>query len=310
MKTLQKCEICGEKNFKFLFKQKDKNFNIPGEYSFYKCNNCKIIFLNPQPIGKELSRHYPENNYYSFNDIIKKEQSRKERFKLYLYDLYFNPKNKNVFAKIIFYPFFRHIRGTKILPGKRILDIGCGAGQFLYEMEELGMISHGIEPEQYNDERAKKLNIRKNFRDANYPSDFFDVVTMNQVLHHMNNPSETLTEINRILKKNGTFILCLSNYRSIAHKIFGKEWYQFDTPRHLFNYSDKVLIKFLKEKGFKIKKVKFNSRPDQFVQSFYYKKGKPRKGFIYKSLKIIFWPVAEIVNLLKIGDQVEIWCTK
>jgi len=310
MKKLLKCEICSGKRFKFLFKQTDKNFDIPGEFSLYKCEDCGIIFINPQPTGKELQSYYPKETYYSFNKVVTKEESRKEKLKIFLYDLYFNPGNKKYLQKIFFSPILPYLRGTSIMPGKKLLDFGCGSGQFLYEMAELGMKPHGVDPGDIDRENLRKFNIKNNLKEAKYPKEHFDLITMNQVLPHLNNPSRTLYELNRVLKKKGIFILGIPNSRSLAQRFFKKDWYQLDVPRHLFNFSDKILIRLLRKNGFKIIKIRFSSRTDQFVNSFYYKMNFKKGGKIYGLLKVLSIPLVMAVNLLKTGDQIEIWCSK
>jgi len=311
MNLLKKCDICGKSSFKFLFKQKDKNFNFPDEFSLYKCRNCGLIFINPQLSWKELERYYPQTEYYAFKEIIKKEESKKVQLKLFLYDIYCNPKKNNYFLRILFSPIKVLVRGIKIVPHQKLLDIGCGSGQFLYEMKQFGFDVQGIEPSYFNKKAAKILNIKPDLIKAKYPDNFFDVITMNHVLQHVNNPSQILTEIHRILKKKGILIIGISNYRSLAYALFKKNWLQLDIPRHLSNYSDKLLIKFLEKKKFKVIKNHHNSRPNQFVDSLYFALNiKQRKGICYNILKGVFLPLTWIVNALKMGDQVEIWSIK
>ncbi len=97
----------------------------------------------------------------------------------------------------------------------------------------------------------------------------------------------------------------------IKYLLFEKNWYALDIPRHLFNYSDKILTNKLKKEGFKIIKTRYNARPSQFVNSVYYAlKIKRRNKLINLILTIIFLPLTWIVNALKWGDQIEIWCEK
>ena len=312
MKNLEKCEICGGGNFEFLFKQRDKNLNFPEKFSLNKCKNCGIIFLNPQPNFEELKKHYSSDKYYSLKKVDR--NSKKSKLRLFLYNVYFNRKHKNYFLKFIFSPIKFMVRGTEIIKGKRLLDIGSGSGQFLYEMKQFGLDVYGVEPGEFDEKgnKKEKLNIKKSdLISAKYQEDFFDIITMNHVLEHINNPDETLKEINRILKKDGMFIIGVPNYNSLAYKIFGKDWYQLDVPRHLFNYSDKNLKTLLEKQGFKVMKTRYNSRPNQFVDSLYFALNiKQRSGKFYNFLKIAFLPLTWIVNALKIGDQTEIWCVK
>ena len=313
MNLLKKCEICGEKSFEFLFKGKDKLLNIPGEFYLVKCKKCGVICINPQPSYKELEKHYSSDKYYSLKSVDK--SSRKTKLKLFLYDLYFNSegKNRNYLFKLVFLPIKFMIRGTIIKKGKKLLDVGSGSGQFLYEMKRKGLEVYGIEPGEFDKENAKKekLNIKQTtLKNAKFKDETFDIVTMNHVLEHVNNPKETLKEIHRILKKNGLFIVAVPNYNSLAYKIFKSDWLALDVPRHLFDYSNKILKKLLEQEKFKIVKLRYNSRPSQFVVSLEYFLEKRFGKFIKRFLIMVFLPLTWIVNLIKQGDQIEVWCVK
>jgi 2-polyprenyl-3-methyl-5-hydroxy-6-metoxy-1,4-benzoquinol methylase len=314
MNNLTKCEICRSKEIKPLFKQKDKNLNISQEFYLSKCSNCKVIFLNPQPSYKELEKYYSSDKYYSLKQIQSKEESNKVKLNFYLYNRYFNSKNNNFIAKILFSPLKFMIRGTKIEKNKNILDIGSGSGQFLYEMKESGMNVWGVEPGDFDNKGNKKYNLNIKNSDlikAKYQKEFFDVITMNHVLEHLNNPEENIKEVHRILKNKGNFIIGIPNSNSLAYKIFKKNWHQLDIPRHLFNYSNKNVRILLEKNGFKIYKIRYNSRPNQFVVSLYFLLGiKKRAGILNRILELFFLPLTWIVNSLKIGDQIEIWCIK
>ncbi|MCK4553263.1 class I SAM-dependent methyltransferase [Candidatus Pacearchaeota archaeon] len=311
MNLLKKCEICGEKSFEFLFKGKDKLLNIPGEFYLVKCKKCGVICINPQPSYKELEKYYSPDKYYSLKGVDK--SSRKTKLKLFLYDLYFNKKNRNYLLKLVFLPIKFMIRGTIIKKGKRLLDIGSGSGQFLYEMKQFGLDVYGVETGEFNEKSVKKekLNIQKTtLEKVKYKEDFFDAITMNHVLEHVNNPNETLKEIHKILKKKGLFIVAVPNYNSLAYKIFKSDWLALDVPRHLFNYSDKILKKLLEQEKFKIVKVRYNSRPSQFAVSLEYFLEKRFGKFIKAFLTMVFLPLTWIVNLIKQGDQIEVWCVR
>ncbi len=312
MRKIKECKICGGKNFTFLYKNYDKALNIKKFFNLVKCLRCGVIFINPQPSFKELSLHYSKK-YYSLEKIKAREDSLKVKFRIFLYNLYFNPNNKNYFLKIIFYPFVNYLRGLKIAKKGRLLDIGSGSGQFLYEMRGFKMDLYGVEPGMFDKKSSERngLNIKKgDLISARFPPNFFDVITMNHVLEHVPNPTETIKEIYRILKKRGILIVAVPNYDSFAHKLFKKNWYQLDVPRHLFNYSTKILLSKLSQKKLKIKKIRYNSRPTQFTKSLRYSFNLENNSFIFGILDVFFAPFTYIANILKQGDQVEIWCIK
>jgi 2-polyprenyl-3-methyl-5-hydroxy-6-metoxy-1,4-benzoquinol methylase len=313
MRYLNKCEICKSKKIKFLFNGKDKLFGIPGEFPLFKCKNCKTIFLNPQLSYKESEKFYPKDKYHSLENIRTEGDSLKTKINLKLYKIYFSEKN-NILKRILFSPVKFVVRGTIIKKREKLLDIGCGSGQFLYEMKSLGLEVYGVEPGDFNKEDSNKykLNIKNlELIKAKYPKEFFDLITINHVFEHIDNPNETMIEMHRILKKNGTLIIGVPNTNSMAEKIFGKNWLAFDVPRHLFDYSDKN-IRFLLEKNkFKVLKIRYNSRPTQFIVSLYFLLNiKKRTGILNRILELIFLPLTWLVNSLKVGDQIEILCVK
>jgi 2-polyprenyl-3-methyl-5-hydroxy-6-metoxy-1,4-benzoquinol methylase len=312
MKALKKCDICGNKHFEILHKMNDKALDIKEDFNLFKCLKCGVIFINPQPSFKELGKHY-KGDYYSLKKIQTKEESRKVKFRISLYDTYFNPKNKNLIKKILFLPIINYMRGIIISPGKKILDVGSGSGQFLYEIKELGLDVYGVEPGNFDKESVNKHNLKIKKMDliaAKFSNNFFDLITINQVLEHVSNPTDTIKELYRILSKKGILIIGVPNTNSLAYKLFKKNWYQLDVPRHLFDFSDKNLVEKLKKEGFKIKRIRYNSRPTQFTISLKYLLGIKSFGKMEPIVNIFFAPLTYFCNFLKKGDAIEIWCTK
>ena len=215
------------------------------------------------------------------------------------------------------FPIKTQLRSTKIIPNGKILDVGCGSGDFLLLMKSLGMKCYGIEPGSFNDDFAKynKLNIKRgSLEEIKFPSNFFDVITLNHVFEHVKSPKEVLKELKRILKPNGDLIIGIPQCDSLAFKIFKENWVQLDTPRHLFIYSPNVLKKYAENTGFKINKMRYNSTPFQFLGSFLYLKNKQLSkniGFVQNKVFIsLLMPIVFVLNLLKVGDQMEITLKK
>jgi 2-polyprenyl-3-methyl-5-hydroxy-6-metoxy-1,4-benzoquinol methylase len=312
MNKLNKCEICMKENFEPLYEGEDKNLGIAKKFKLDRCKNCKIIFLNPQPSFKDLEEHYSSEKYYSLRGIKTKE-NKKIKQRLFLYGLYFGQGRSNFIKKILFSPIKFLIRGIEIEKDKKLLDVGCGSGQFLYEMKQFGMRVEGVEPGNFDEKIAKENGIKilkGDLLKIKYPKESFDIITLNHVLEHVDKPNEIISEINRLLKSKGKLIVGVPNSKSLAHFIFKKNWHQLDIPRHLFNFSDKNLKQLL-EKHFKINKIRYNSRPNQFVTSLYFLLGiKKRQGVVNKILDVLFLPLTWLVNSLKIGDQIEVWCEK
>lgn len=296
MKTIKKCDICGEE--------------VKEKVALYDCDNCRTILTNPRLTLRELKKHYSKD-YYAFDRIRTQDESMKVRSRLFLYETYYcgTLGLSNIFLRVLCLPLKFLSRGTRVVPGWELLDVGCGNGQFLYEMFRLGLNGEGIEPNiNFN---GLLDGIKPDLFKAKYLDERFDLITMNHVLQHVENPSKMLKEIHRVLNTYGLFIVSASNTSSLAYFLFGNNWFQLDIPRHLFNCRDKTLIQFLEGHGFKVIKNRHNSRPTQFVVSLCNAFGIEYKGgFASRIFEVFFLPLTWIVNVLKVGDQVEIWCIK
>ncbi len=331
MNQLNKCDICGSTNLEFVDVVHDYNKGFKGNFNLYKCKNCELMFLNPQPTVEEGLKYYTSDYYQKLDEGTEIQRVIKNfRFSLQK----FHSKNQNI-SKILF-PFSQYVRGIKIIPNGRYLDVGCGNGTFLYTMKRINPSGeyYGVEPGNFDEEdiKAHGLNvIRGTLEDAHYQDNYFDVITLNHVFEHVPNPSETIKELKRILKPGGILIIAVPNLNSLAYKIFGKFFYQLDVPRHLFHYSDKNLKIYASKFNFRHKvKMRYGAFWDQttFIVSGLHcissKTGgniwirlheKMAKGnifiiMIYGFLYVALTPLTLLLNLLKFGDNVEIWMRK
>ena len=111
-------------------------------------------------------------------------------------------------------------------------------------MQKLGMECFGVETGKIDGEFVNKNNLKiynTNLKDANFPDDYFDVISLSWVLEHIKNPLDVFHEIKRILKPNGKIILSVPQSKCLLFFIFGKYWASLDTPRHLFIFSKKTI---------------------------------------------------------------------
>jgi 2-polyprenyl-3-methyl-5-hydroxy-6-metoxy-1,4-benzoquinol methylase len=115
------------------------------------------------------------------------------------------------------------------LQGARCLDIGAGVGLFASLLAEAGALVHGIEPQKIFREFAqKKFAIPLNgetIDDRHWQqgfAGFFDVVTLWDVLEHVNFPAETLLAAYRVTRPGGWLFLDTPRRDSLFYKI--SEW--------------------------------------------------------------------------------------
>jgi SAM-dependent methyltransferase len=139
----------------------------------------------------------------------------------------------------------------------RLLDIGCAIGLFLHSMQQHpDWELMGIEINPYAANIARDqfgLNVFTGLlEDASYPDDFFDAVTLWDVLEHIHDPSSSLSEIHRILKPDGILVFRIPNEKSWDANIFDQYWAGLDAPRHLYVFDQYTIRDMLNRNGFNI----------------------------------------------------------
>lgn len=112
---------------------------------------------------------------------------------------------------------FLRSRGIDVA-GKKVLDVGCGWGEFLVCLEKFGAASiTGVEPDQGLVEISKKLspfsNVFQGFSEVlPFGTGEFDMVVSSDVIEHVDNADISLAEMIRVLKPGGHLFLNFPNY--------------------------------------------------------------------------------------------------
>jgi ubiquinone/menaquinone biosynthesis C-methylase UbiE len=98
---------------------------------------------------------------------------------------------------------------------KTVMDLGCGTGALLEQVLKIEYIdaAYGLDLSEKMLEQARnKLTgatlIQGDSEHLPFEDDFFDVVYCNDSFHHYPNPKAVLSEVKRVLKRGGIFILC------------------------------------------------------------------------------------------------------
>lgn len=103
---------------------------------------------------------------------------------------------------------------------KNILDVGCGGGHLLSEIQKRMPEAKLTGVDVYE---TKKKGITFKVADINnglpFQSAAFDCLILGEVIEHIPDPDALLREIRRVLKKNGIFIISTPNLASWANRI-------------------------------------------------------------------------------------------
>lgn len=138
-------------------------------------------------------------------------------------------------------------------PGGRLLEIGCGNGDRLALLRDLGWNVSGIEP----DVGAAQLAIAKGLdvsqstlQPGTFPAASFHAILMSHVIEHVPDPQETIRECHRLLRPGGVLVMLTPNTDSLGHRWFGKDWLHLDPPRHLHLFNRRNLPKLCADARF------------------------------------------------------------
>ncbi len=290
------CNLCGSSEYGLLFKNFDRLTQIDNVlFNIVRCNQCGLVYINPQPTLGELGRYYPEN-YGPFRDdyqIFK--YGSVSQFLKNLKSVLVSKDSKEV-NNIKLDPF----DDTSI----RYLDFGCGSGAQLERVKKIHprWDFYGLDINPVACQKTKEKGFKVFCGDVlkiDLPSNFFDIVNMSHVIEHLSDPVLVLRRINKITKPSGRLIISTPNFDSISAKIFKKFWYALDTPRHLFIFNKRTITALLNKTGFAVEKIEYDANPKVFIRSFKYIMGSNDlriSPILYHLLKPASKVVAELGN--------------
>ena len=253
------CNLCNQDTYKVIYPSTIKNnpnreawkpfrCTNPGygsHYTIVKCNNCSLMYVNPRITSEQILANYVrvEDPTYLVEQI-----GRELTFQKHLAELH----------KI-----------TGIPAGRKILDVGSYTGVFVSLAGKAGWNAFGVEPSKWAVEQAAKsgLNITEGtLESANFPKNNFDVITMWDVIEHLDDPYNSILSARTLLKKDGLLVIHTMDVDSLAAKILGKRW-PWLMEMHIYYFSQRTMSEMLKKAGFEIIKSGPQGRYVSYVLS-------------------------------------------
>jgi len=227
------CSLCGSNNISLLYII--GRFKYP--FKIDRCNDCGFIFMNPE-FNENIVKNLYNKDYYLGNAEYSYYDERKaEKYSKYVWD--------------------RRIKCIRrYVKSGNFLDIGSAFGGFLKSAEDC-FIPYGIEFSSYAGKYSKQSidNVHiGTLKDHPFKHQSFSVITMIEVIEHLNDPVPAIYECGKLLKDKGLLMIQTANMNALQAKIM-KDNYGYFLPGHFSYFTKKNLSGLLKRAGFRKIKI-------------------------------------------------------
>lgn len=227
------CPLCGSSQRAVSAHGHDRLHGVPGHFPVVRCGDCGGYYLAERPI--DLVPYYPPNTYAAYT-------SQMPRFS------HAPGRSRGLSQR-------KRLITLQRPAGGRLLDVGCGSGDFLAVMKLTpGWHVTGLEPNaaavRYARE-TRRLDVQTGILpQPGWPDATFDVITMWHVVEHVPTPLTTVAEAHRLLKPNGLLVVAVPIADSCEARLFKETWAGYDVPRHLVTFTRASAKRLFQRIGF------------------------------------------------------------
>lgn len=193
------CHACGSPAFELVLTEPKRDLQLR------RCKSCGFVYLASW--RESLARADELYDYYSH--IRESDLPRRH-----------SPENRA-----------RHLQFLEELEahvgGRRLLDVGCGDGQFLQSAGEAGWEAFGIDLSQDAVGLCRNLGLDAaeiDFHSSALDSRRFDVIVMSELIEHVPSPAGFLARAAELLDEGGVLYLTTPNFGSLARRILKENW--------------------------------------------------------------------------------------
>ena len=221
------CPLCNSKADSFS--------KLGPETNVLKCPVCGTQFIFPQPSDKMLDKIYNAQYFLAGDDPLAQERMwklKRETAHLYL---------DNIMSL------------AHTVPGK-LLEIGCGTGDFLLEAQSQGFDVSGLEISSdavdIANNRLKIIVVRQGtLEEAGFEKSSFDLIALFDVIEHVRDPLSFLDQIYGLLKPGGKVAIVTPSLDSWSAKLMGRHWMDYKLE-HLWYFNQYSIKRALIKSGF------------------------------------------------------------
>lgn len=273
-----KCEICDSEHLSPLYSG-EMMYGGSESFLYLKCESCETTY-QPQKLD-DYSKYYPAS-YYSFQYREPKNWPQKlRRLKRRLRNHYYYFR-EGLIGRVLAYirpcPINHLSRHVRLRKNMAVLEIGCGSGEMLHELGDLGVGKLiGVDP--YIDQNISfdnNVHIFK-YRTEELPEKLgdqkFDLIIFNHSLEHSPTPLNDLQIAKQLVSGGGEILIRIPVSGSTISNTYKDHWWSLDAPRHIYIFSKKSMSLVAGRLGFVISRIHDEGTIDDYVASEQHKRG-------------------------------------
>jgi SAM-dependent methyltransferase len=189
------------------------------------CCRCGVVFANPMPAVDALSHMYSPAGVWGQTHEHDVHEHSPSRYVIRLFDA------------------VRHeLDLTRPPTGAAALDFGCGAGELLDSLQDLGWATYGIEP------AVKQAFARHHELQAIPPTPMFRLAVAHHVLEHVRDPLATLRALFASIEPGGFLFVSVPRLDTLPHHRDFR--YCINDRAHIMSYTRDAMAALMGMAGF------------------------------------------------------------
>ncbi|MEM8946014.1 MAG: class I SAM-dependent methyltransferase [Planctomycetota bacterium] len=238
------CNACGADDFQPISAETYRLQDAEVSLGVVRCNSCQLVYTNPRLTRESTLQVYQHDTEHTISS---------------------NYCWSGDHTSARFAPLLRRLRAYA--PAGRLLDVGCGSGDFLRVASTTGQWElTGIEPVPDAAAEARQsctATIHTSvLEEVSFEPRAFDVISMLGVLEHVHDPAETLQTAHKLLKPGGLLAIYVPNFSYLRFKDLGSicllrtgRWSDLHPQEHQFQFTQQTLKALLDSNGFDVLRI-------------------------------------------------------